>query len=278
MQLADQLNKNFISEGVKCSTKLRRNITNFVMMRKAFLVHKRLGSKRLSEENLEFRIHTIKRVLEQQKKDRNLFGVSYQNDLIKTQILIALLEKACLLEERHNKQDARDTLAFDFHLWVFVKQLKEQNINKPVEVLSLVFQNSGVYSGMASGLSLGTIRNKLTKIQRLVDASKALGACHEPITMGHSHRVNASSFLRELSTGCQICQEKWIQLLGIKVSSKLSLEVSRSYLLKKTPTAKEVIQSVCESLVSKNSGMPLVDIIEKFPEKSKIMLEEIFTE
>lgn len=278
MKLADQLNKNFIAEGVKPNSKLSRSITNFVMMRKSFLIHKKHGSKRLSEENLNFRILTIKRLVLQQKKDSELFGVSYESDLVEIQILIAFLEKACLIVEKHNKQDTREALAFDFHLWSFLQFLKKQSVAKPVECLSVVLQKSNIYSGMGVNLSIGTIKNKITKIQQLVDKFKELGGCHEPLIIGHNHRVSAPSFLSELSLQCESCQEKWMRVLGVKTPSKSSLAGTREYLIKKIPTESSLIQEIYKSLVSKNDEtFPLDEIIQKFPEKSKIILEEIFT-
>ena len=273
IKFVDSINKQLIDAEVKSNSILKKNIINLVMLRKSFLLHKKHGVLRKSEENLKFRLITIKRIIEQIIRDEGVFNKNASNDFLELQVLIATLEAACIVEEKRNKQDSRDMIGLDFHLWALRKILIQQEIIKPVELIALILQKSDFLKDIGISLNANSIKNKLTKIQRLIDSSKKMGACHEPVNISHTHRVSSPAFIKSLSSGCVNCQAIWEELLFAKVSKESAFDIACEQLSKENPILKEIISKVKNELIEE---MPIEKILEIIPDKSKAMAEAIF--
>ncbi len=260
-QLIDRLHKEFYKLEIEFNPKLNRSIIDFVQMKSHFLAYRKFQSKRKLESNLRARMNLIRSVCRQVKRDKEYFDNPISDDFLNRHLFIALIENAVLIDEKLNKKSPTDTLAFGFHLWHFKRLLVQQGIVKPVETIAAIFEKTGAVQGISAGWGVATIQNKISKVQELVDASKRLGACHDPRQIWEYPKTDSLLFIKTISGGCENCVEAWQKVIRIKKSDESSFKAAAKDLSTKYPEVADRISDFTTQL----QEMPLKEILDRTP-------------
>ncbi|MEE6249369.1 MAG: hypothetical protein VX583_03155 [Bdellovibrionota bacterium] len=166
MDILRKMEKAFIEQGVSIESVLIDEILRFA---KAFLLFEhsiRMGSKRERENNIKFRVGTIRRVHKQSKLSDTVVDDFLESDYLNRLLQIAIIEKASLIFDRAKGRDARDTSEIDFALSKIVWALKLLKVDKPVEVLAVALEKSKILEETTStNLSYRSLQNRLSKLK-----------------------------------------------------------------------------------------------------------------
>lgn len=128
---------------------------------------KKIGSKRQWENNLRFRLNTIRRLNRQLMLDEPVIDDGLGNDFLDRQLTFALFEMATLILVRERAKDLRDASGLDIELFKLVKILRKLNVLKPVETLVAALQKSDVLKEITkAGWTAGTLKNKISKVPK----------------------------------------------------------------------------------------------------------------
>ncbi len=263
-QLIGAIAEKFQSEGVEINPKLCRTLIDFIRMRANFLSIKEFESKRKLELGLSSRLNMLKNILSQMEKDNGYFRSPYVSGFVEQQLFVALFEKAILIYESRVKNHPRDTLAFGFHLLALKDELANQNIDKPVEVISFILAQTNAVYGVSTNWSVRTIKNKLSQALGSIDASFKKGACHNPQRIGDWPRASSLAFIKRLSGGCQRCEAGWLKILGSeKAHEKSCLAMAEQELKKDFPEVSDLLSGK----IKKFENMPLRNLLDLMPKR-----------
>lgn len=161
-----KLERALLAEGVVVDSNFILKLIDFAKVFVQYTNLKKIGSKRNLENNLDFRINTIRRLVKQLKQDDPILDDFLGEDFLKRQISYALIEKATLIFERMKGNDVRDISNIDFKLLKIVNELQLQKIQKPIETLAVAIQKSGILKDISkSGWSVRTLQNRISKIK-----------------------------------------------------------------------------------------------------------------
>lgn len=231
-------------------------------MRHNFLSFRELPKEQL-EANLSGRLVLIRAALNQAKKDSGYFEHPFADQFVDRHLFVALVEKALLVAEETNKNDPRDTRAFGFHLWVLKKEFARQNISKPIESITALLEKSGAIKEIAQQWSVGTVRNKVSRVQEMVNLSKKKGACHEPRLIGDCPKVESFRFIQSITNGCVNCTVIWKDLLKVNSSKDIPFELAAKALAKEYPELSKPLSAYMKYVRDMNLG----EILERSPQE-----------
>lgn len=260
-QLIDRLHKEFRGLDIELSPRFNRAVIDFGQMRFNFRAYRRFQSKRQLEIDLDARINLIRNVCSQVRRDEGYFENPLSDEFIGRHIFMALVEKAVLIAENLNKNNPRDTLAFSFHLWNFRRELASLDVSKPAETITAILEKTNALDGVGKQWRVATVKNKISSVQKLVDASKEAGACHEPRIIGDHPKTESLVFLKSISGGCDNCLRAWQKVIKIKTSKESPFKAAGKELSKEFP---EVAGSISE-FVKQLEDMPLMEILSRTP-------------
>lgn len=252
--------ERFKDEGVTLDRTFVRGIFRLVILRRYYLLRRGSQSKREREEALAYRIVTIKRVSKQALRDRSELLELQRNDWLESQVLSALVERSCLIDDGSSQHGLRDMSAFDFHLWCLRGALVNQQIPKPVEVIAAVLENSGIFCDLERPWQASTIKNRITKASGLIKRSKDQGACHFPIEAGPWPQINSNIFVNALAGQCSNCREVWGTVLNAAPNTYPSVYLAAKDLARTLPTVALSIRFVMRFLLME-SGVPEPEIV-----------------
>lgn len=276
-QFTNHLSKAFRKESIEVKPTLARDIIDFSMLRQQLLIFKRRKSKRKTEADFNFRLLTIKRIIEQIKRDEDNFRSIKSDECIDSFVFVALLEKANLVFESTNETHFSDTHAIDFHLWTFRNHLIEQNIEKPAEVLAFILEKAGGLEDLKGPWNTRTVHNKCSNAQKLIDLSRRKGACHTPKRFGAWARVVSPIFVQSIAQDCENCRKVWSKLLTVNSRKVVPIDMAAKELTRTIPECASLIIKLVESLKGKgNNPMHLSEILERLPQNLKSTLPYLF--
>lgn len=147
-------------EGVPMDSTLVGCIIDFAKAVAQLQTRKTTRSKRDLENNLKFRLNTIRRLTEQLERDRPTIDDLLGSDFLDRQLYFALFEKATLIFERSEGLNFRDSSSLDDELLKLINYLKLLKIAKPAETLASAILRSDI---LENTWTSRTIQNKISR-------------------------------------------------------------------------------------------------------------------
>lgn len=275
--LGSKLILEIIDIGVPFSSLLHREVMNLVSLRSHYLNIRNNGlDKDKIDKDLRFRKNTLKRVLIQMKRDQNPYNFT-QDDFIKRQIFLALLETALLARERMLKINVGDMQSLNFHLWKLNQILTAHEIPKPTNTLEVLLKKCGYWKGLGASLGVRTIRNKVSLASQLIDEAKRKGACHLPAAIPEWPKWQSEEFARGMAKGCPQCNKAWTKTLAVKASRKSAWRLGAMALKKELPDWSAQIKFMDEYVDSEGeNAIPLKELHDYLPLKYRDSFLHLF--
>lgn len=271
-ELAQNLSNELLKIDINLTPRQRRNVINFVRLRTNYLELMNSGlDKRSIEKDLDFRLSTLNRISKQLIRDRNPYNFG-NDDFIKRQTFLALVEKASLVEERKAKINTSDALALDFHLFLMNEMLDEHDIVKPAHTLASILNKAGYWKGYSGALKVSTIQNKISRARRLIKKAVAMKACHAPESISQSPRWHSNESISHLSQDCPKCAKIWAKVLNIEESGTSSWNLALLELKNENPALSEQIDHLENCL----KEMPMMQIVDYLPMRYRGVFDQLF--
>ncbi|ASD64249.1 hypothetical protein [Bdellovibrio bacteriovorus] len=277
MELVSRMAIELSKLGIELSPHQRRAVVSSVRIRTNFLSLQNSGlDKRSVRKDLQFRMVTLSRSAEQLERDQNPYEF-IEDDFIKRQLFLAVLEKAFLIQEEKIKSNIRDAQAIDFHLWVLHQILVENGLLKPTHVLTAILKKVGYWRGFGESLKVGTVQNRISRAKKLVDKAIKKKACHMPKVISEWPRWNSEDFVSKLSQGCPKCAKIWDKILGRVAHEVAPWDLAIAELKEEIPYFSEAIGVVADSLGGEGeAAMPLPKLLDYLPHRYQGAIMHLF--